>query len=363
MKLGIITFHCAHNYGATLQAYGFQEYLKSLGHEVFMIDYRPEYITRCYQRDNNRDWLSRNPWMCVKRLINYIRYKDIRHSRWDAFNHFIDSKFNFYPYKKNDDFSSFDTIFIGSDQVWSPYHTGGSYDDVLFGVGFKCKVVSYAASCSQSSFTEEQNRYLRLHLDEMTGIGIREEKFKEMLKPLTNKEIQITVDPTILCGAETFRNIAIAPKRMKPYVLLYEIRHHEETFKIAQIIAKQLNADIVELVNGPSYKRMDIIDQSASPEEFLGYIAHAACVVTTSFHGTAFSLLFHRPIYAVRQNNDADIRLENLLESVGLLERFIHINDPLSFEDINYSDVEGLLDCQREESICFINQILNNQSK
>ena len=359
MKLGILTFHSAHNYGATLQAYGLQEYLKTLGHEVYMIDYRPDYITRCYQRDNNRDWLAKNPWMCVKRLINYIRYKDIRHSRWDAFNHFIENKFNFYPYKKGEDFSSFDTVFIGSDQVWSPYHTGGFYDDVLFGVGFKCKVVSYAASCSQSSLTEEQKGYLRLHLDEMTGIGIREKMFKEMLQPLTKKEIQITVDPTILCGAETFQKIAIDPHKKKPYVLLYEIKHHDGTFKIAQTIAKQLNADIIELVNAPTYERMDIIDQSASPEEFLGYVANAACVVTTSFHGTAFSLLFHRPIYAIRQGDDADIRLEGLLNGVGLLERFVEMDKIIIYSDVNYDTVDEKLRASAAASKLFINKMLN----
>ena len=85
MKIGILTFHSAHNYGAILQAYGLQEYLKSQGYDTYMVDYQPDYVINGTKKDGIRMWLSRNPKMCLLRLINYIRYRSIRHTRWDGF--------------------------------------------------------------------------------------------------------------------------------------------------------------------------------------------------------------------------------------------------------------------------------------
>ena len=70
MKIGILTFHCAHNYGAILQCFGLQEYLKSLGHDVYVIDYRPDYLTRGYKRHSFRDWICSKPLLAIQKLIN-----------------------------------------------------------------------------------------------------------------------------------------------------------------------------------------------------------------------------------------------------------------------------------------------------
>lgn len=78
MKIGIITFQCAHNYGAVLQAYALKEYLKSLGHSVNIINYRPYYIVNAYRKINLRYWLSRNPYKCIIRLFIELIIKPIR---------------------------------------------------------------------------------------------------------------------------------------------------------------------------------------------------------------------------------------------------------------------------------------------
>lgn len=336
MKVGIITFHSAHNYGAMLQAYGLQEFLKSIGHETYMIDYRPDYITKCYLKDNNRDWISKNPYLCIKRLWNYIRLRNIRHRRWDAFNQFVEQRFNLYHYISGDDFHEFDAVFIGSDQIWSANHTGGHYDNIMFGSDFKCKAISYAPSCSQLSLAEEQKKYLAEHLDGMTAISVREQDFKNILQPLTHKNISVVVDPSLLAGKEVFDKIASSINRSRPYVLIYEIAQHENVYRIAQEIAQQLDADIIELTNGMLNFHRKTMHEDASPEDFLGYIKHAACVVTTSFHGTAFSLLYRVPFYMVKQGSAADIRMEFLLKKFGLEKRIVEMNDAPIFSRPNF---------------------------
>lgn len=71
MKIGILTFHCAHNYGAVLQAYGLQEYLRSQGHETYIIDYRPGYLTRNYKAFNIRFWMASTP----REIVYKLRYE------------------------------------------------------------------------------------------------------------------------------------------------------------------------------------------------------------------------------------------------------------------------------------------------
>jgi len=357
MKVGIITFHSAHNYGAMLQAYGLQEYLKGKGCDTYIIDYRPDYITKCYLRDNSRDWLSKNPIMCCKRIFNYIRYRNIRHRRWDGFYSFIKNRFSLYPYHKGDDFHDFDAIFIGSDQVWSSSHTSGQFDDLMFGVGFKCKAISYAPSCSKYSLNENESDYFRRHLDDLYAISVREQSFKDMLLPLTKKDIEVVLDPTLLAGENVFANIAQTIDYKKPYVVVYEIISHKEVLEMAKETANQIGADVVELTNGIG-KHRNTMKEDASPEEFLGYIKNATCVVTTSFHGTAFSILFQKPFYMVRQRRPADGRMVSLLTALGLERRLVDMNDKVTFCDIDYTLVSSRLAKLRKDSISFINKNL-----
>lgn len=359
MKIGIITFHFARNYGATLQAYGLQEYLKTLGHDVYMIDYRPQYLLKHFQRDSVRMWLSKNPYMCIKRWWSYMRTRKIRHQRHDGFVSFVNHYQRLYPYRNDEDFHSFDAVFIGSDQVWSPLHTGGQYDDVMFGTGFKCKAISYAPSCSQACLSYDQRDYLRNHLDNLYAISVREQHFKEILQPLTGKNIHVVVDPSLLAGRHIFEKIATPIKRTKPYVLIYEIVPHQQVRRIAWEIAAQLNADVIELTNGMLGYHLKNMDEGASPEKFLGYIKEASCVVTTSFHGTAFSLLFQTSFYMVKQNSSVDDRMNNLLKMLELRERMISMDAKVNFEKIDFMPVIPRLEEYRHNSISFIEESLN----
>lgn len=323
MKLGILTFHSAHNYGAVLQAYGLQEYLKQHGHDVYVIDYRPDYITRCYPKDGSVFWKNANLRECVRGFYNYYAHPSIRHNRWDNFEHFITSRLNLYPYHVGMDFHEFDAVFIGSDQVWSKSHTASKYDPVFFGEGFKCKVIPYAPSCTSLSLNQEDKDFFKRHLDKMTAVSVREYQMKKILQPLTRKEISVVVDPSLLAGRKCFDTIATDIKNKRPYILIYEIFGHPEVYRAAKTLAKRMGADVVELVNGMrSYHRSSMCED-ASPEEFLGYIKHAAGVLTSSFHGTAFSLLFNSPFYTVLQGTAADNRMVSLLESINMMDRTI----------------------------------------
>lgn len=357
-KIGILTFHRAHNYGAILQAYGLQEYLKHQGYDVSVVDYCPSYLLRIYAKYSIRHWFSKYPLQAIKRLLTGPFLYRNRAIRWTKFNRFIETKLNLYPLAFNDRLETFDTLILGSDQIWNQGITGGRFDDMYFGGQAVCRIVSYAASNRTSELSVQEKEYYTEKLRRISAIGVREELLRTLLQPLTDKPITTTIDPTLLAGRSIFKQIAISPKQKQPYVLLYEIESHSESYNIAQSIADQLHANIIELVSEPSILRMWQRDQTASPEEFVGYFEHAACVITTSFHGVAFSVMFNRPFYAIRQQNSADLRIDSLLSKIGLSCRFVNKQECLTFTEINYSLANQSLSFEVARSESFLRQAL-----
>ena len=118
MRIGILTFHAAHNYGAVLQCYSLQEYLKSLGHEVYVIDYQNDRMLAVYKRFRVERILRKNPIHMVNSLFNEISLFRRRKKRHSAFHKFIAEKLNLTSVETIERLP-FDIIFIGSDQVWS----------------------------------------------------------------------------------------------------------------------------------------------------------------------------------------------------------------------------------------------------
>lgn len=361
MKIGILTFHCAHNYGAVLQAYGLQEYLKSQGHEVHVIDYRPEYLTRIYRRSGICHLLGKNLIKtCAKILSEPFLFK-IRKDTWDKFDWFINNRLDLAPYTK-DGLNNYDVIIAGSDQIWNPKLTGGIFDDIFLGKDIQTRFVSYAASTRLGTIDNTQIEYLRKSFRNIAAISVREYTLKELLQPLTPKRITAVLDPTLLAGKEIFDRIAQKPNIPYKYVFIYNLSFYRQTRDIATDIARQIDGSVIELVSSlrirVKCRNMQMV-YAISPEEFLGLIKYASCIVTTSFHGTALSLCFQRPFYSVRQGKGIDERYESLLNRLGLQHRLISMNTRPEFEEIDYSPVNKILSHELEISTDFIDKAIS----
>lgn len=358
MKLGILTFHSAHNYGAVLQAYAMQEYLCSQGHDAYIIDYRPEYITRCYPISGKSYWASYEIKKIIMGLYNYVACRKIRLRRWYKFEEFFPEKLRLYPYHEGMDFHEFDAVFIGSDQVWSAPHTDGKFDDMYFGENFKCKAIPYAPSCTHLVWNDEEKEYLRKHLDSLSAISVREMQMKEALQPLTKNDISVVIDPTLLAGREHFEKIAAPINNKRPYILTYEIGDHPEVYQMAKTLAKKIDGDVIELVNSFHHYHRSSMREGASIEEFLGYIKNAACVLTTSFHGTALSIIFGTPFYTVLQHSAADNRMTSLLAALDMKDRAINMDDEPDIIPLDTQRVNDNLQKLRKESEEYIKKSL-----
>ena len=358
MRIGILTFHCAHNYGAVLQCYALQEVLKGMGHTVEVIDYRPYYLTRAYKIVSLHRIFSYNPLRFVKRFILECLSLPKRAKRFRKFDAFMNE---YYKISSRREISSdYDVYIMGSDQIWNPKITKG-FDGYYFGYfpfsKGERKYVAYAASMETNHLSESAKEYLRKALNNFDAIGVREIQLADLLRPLTDKDVQVVLDPTLLVTSSFWNRFVGKRPLEEKYVLVYQARGESRiTKKIANYIANQLEA-LVVTVSGLTYSRSKWMLHTESPWDFVNWFRYADCVVSSSFHGTAFSIVFNKPFYSVRSGR-GDTRENSLLRRLNLRDRLIDINSLPIYQDIDYKHVNDRLDKYRKESLYFLKSIL-----
>lgn len=366
MKIGILTFHCAHNYGAVLQAYALQHYLLSLGHDVEIIDYRPEYLLRPYRLNITwRRFFSKKPLKCVQKFFGELFcFLPVRCIRYSKFNRFITHRLQLSRRVRGTHIpAGYDVYVVGSDQIWNPNITEG-IDGVYFArFGFekgRRKYVSYAASMEAVALSESDKARYSLLLRGLDSISVREKVLVDLLQPLTDKKIELVLDPTLLVDADVWNRLSVCPFPHRRYVLVYAVRGNDAILDMAGRMARQLGVGVLNLTAWVTEQRNKY--QTASPEEFLGAIRHAELVLTTSFHGTVFSVLFNRPFYTVKLGAGNDSRSESLLEMLDLKQRMIPLTatDIHSDRSVDWDEVNGRLHEYRQKSRAFLHSALGS---
>ena len=358
MKIGILTFHCAHNYGAVLQCYATQEFLRSQGHEVEVINYRPKYLLTPYRLFDIKRFLHKNPFILLKLLVVQLLMFPARYKRFRGFENFIKKRLKIgQEVTKNSIPSKCDAYIIGSDQVWNSRITKGFdpvyFADFAFKKGKK-KYISYAASMEASVLNQEQSEFYSKNLGTFDAISVREYQLQKLLQPLTTKRITHVLDPTLMVPSYVWNNLSSNKPNVDKYVVVYQVACNENTLRIANHLAKQIGAKVKVLVAWLEFKTMEGTNQIATPEDFVDTIRNAACVVTTSFHGTAFSIIFRRPFYTIKLNEGWDTRSSSLLDSLGLSDRLIGIGESPIFTSIDYSIANKKLEKLQFESQNFL---------
>lgn len=347
MKIGILTFHYAHNYGAVLQAFALKKYLSDLGNDVSVINYKNRVISSKYKKKLNKDFrLSDiNSYHNFKQYIKkYAEYR-IEQKSWDIqfekFERFI-YKYLIYDSLSIDesDISNldYDLIISGSDQLWNKYLTGG-YDKIYF-LQFETKAIKafYAISDGNSLVTQDNYDYYSGALRNIKYISTREKSLADDIFLKTGKKAVGVVDPSfLLCKQDYISSFEL--KKTKEILFAYFIEEDPFMARLVRVISKALNLEIVELhyykkrFLNQKYQRADL-----GPIDFLEGIYNADFVITNSFHGTAFSIIFHKQFYSV-YNEDA--RKDNLLSELGLQRRKINcaieldLNDKIDYNDVN----------------------------
>lgn len=362
-----ITTVRAINYGAVLQAYALHKKILMLGAEnelIYLKNEKPNYF-QSLRKYNFRI-------KCIKLLENYFRiYRYF--SCKSCFNKFVKfSEENFKHTKEimslNDiELNKYDAIITGSDQMF-----GFGVDKNINMARFLCfddknkiKRYSFAASFSSYNLDKKQNEFMKKQLKKFEKISVREEQGKSFLKNALSIESQVNIDPVFLLEQEEWEKI-ITNKRIikEKYILCYFLISSPILEQVIKKLKEKYNDCKVISVQLTSLKRIkaDKYIFDAGPKEFLNLIKNAEAVVTTSFHGTAFSLIFKKDFYSVLKKGYRTERFESLLGKVDLKERLL-IED-VKIENIlpiNYDIVFKKLKEEKRKSIEYIKEILNNK--
>lgn len=341
LKIGILTFHDTTNYGAMLQAYGLYAHLSSLGHDVWLI--RHPLIHKSMVKRKTSLVQS------IKAVAFRMLTSQKRRLRNERFEQFIANHLRLADY---DD--SFDLVLIGSDQVWN-FSIIGS-DTYYLGDSFNCKLASYAASCGNiQSMSAEHLNQLTSALKRFAFISVREAKTQKVIQPLVNTTVKLVLDPTLMIDNQYFQDIQSSLMPKYPYVLLYD-RTSREVYDFAVCIAKQLKAKVITLRLGVDLRYDPYTLPCASVEDFLALISHAACIVTTSFHGCALSLSYQKDFYAMDSRSAIGSRISELLEALDLTERNVVPTSNQRYEPIDYRRVTPKLEAMRKDSIQYLKE-------
>lgn len=366
-KIGILTFHNAHNYGAVLQAYALKTKLNRMGYDARVLNYRNKYIQRVYKKVIHIDFWKRDVlpsrWGKVIREVRDVFYglKEWRR-QWRNFEEFIGSNLLDGNTRKlaakELEGTGCDVYVLGSDQIWARELTHGM-DPAYFGqFAFGKKKISYAASLPNGAIPENEKPYFKQYLKEISHISVREEKLAEELRTITGEEVTTVVDPTLLLEREDYEDLLLEkPIKEGKYVFAYFVVESEILQKCARKVADTLGYELIELhyKKTPTIKGENMVFD-AGPREFLTYIRDAELVVTNSFHGTVFSILFQKKFYSVYKENG---RIENLLSFLDLSERHITNTEEIRIDaEVSYEDAFTKLCNYREKSIQFLEKAL-----
>lgn len=369
MKIGILTFQSAINYGAILQTYALKEVLCQMGHEVHVIDYKPHYITESYrilaERPGLRSLTTFTGWKLWYRFIKVACRRFVRKSK---FKDFARKNFSLDKTQTDDLASSYDVVICGSDQIWNPNITGGALDDVFFGKlveGKTSKVISYAASVGSIEKLNAFKDDFAAKLKNFSAISVRENNLSDYISSITGGHISstIVVDPTILAGREVFESLIKERLVEKPYLLYFDLANINEFRVEARRIAREKGLEFVELTTYHDYVSGQKLYKPASPTEFCSLIKYADLVVTTSFHGTVFSILFNR-LFVSYSTSFARDRFKCLLNDLGISERLVQSSQDFDsrcnelFTAIDYELVNNKLAGLKEKSLKWLESSL-----
>ena len=362
MEIKTITCHHVYNYGASLQAYALQHYLESLGHNVEIIDFIPWFHSARY----NPFWVySTGKIASIVRLLPFMRYvlplikavKSGMFKTWGrkkAFDKFENKYYNLtgLRYFSIEDLKSnppkADVYVAGSDQIWNTYYDNGREPAYYLDFGNKnIKRISYAASLATTSIKPGYEDFVRDKLSIFNAISVRERSGCLLLNNLGITDVSVVLDPVFLLDKSDWSCLADKGKSYgltaNYYVLVYDFLGNDtKMIDFVKEYARKRNLSIVSINDFSKREYADQNINNAGPLEFLALIKNAECIISCSFHATAFSILFEKKFYTFGLKGDNNSsRMEDFLSKLGLGDRMtpdIELSD-----DIDWVNVQSIL--------------------
>lgn len=368
MRIKTLTTFDVYNYGASLQAYALMTFLKKLGHEVEIIDYQPEYLSRKYDYKwvNPESPLSKTAiTRGIYRVLKYLQ-RQTTLKRKHAFDSFHDkylcrtSTKYVSPNELKSNPPEADLFIVGSDQVWNVFYETGRDDNFFLDFVKKGEKMSYAASFSYLDIDLEQSNRIKHLLSTFNAVGVREYQGVDLLKSM-GIDSYWTLDPVFLLTKDEWMSLSAPFEKKEPYVLIYDFENNQDLKMFTIDYARKHGLKIYSINDTYPRKYADKNFNNAGPLEFLSLIINCDAFVSNSFHGTAFSIMFNKPVFVFnRKRHKVNSRMESLLKLFNL-ERFLfseYTPDSDINEEFDFNKINETIAKERQKSIGFLSSNL-----
>ena len=360
MKVALLSFHNAVNYGATLQAYALEKYLLEQGVDCEYIDYRNHYRRTAYSMSyhiwtslRKKDlkgglkYLLGYPFMALRRVRFYAFYKKNIKCTKKVYNSVEEVK-ELNPY--------YDKFIVGSDQVWNHTNNGEDFAFLLNFVDDDFKKISYSSSFGLSEIPSHLTDLYSKYLLKINKISVREAYGVDLVKKLTGRNAKLVLDPVFLLSKQQWESLSPQKKIKKPYLFFYTNKANQISDFLKQTKYCLNGKTLYKLSRNMSFS--DFLDNqikvkyTMSPNEFIRVIRDAELIISASFHCISLAIILNKPFIAILTGNQGkDERIINILRLLGLENRAFTPNMedsdvllPINYETVNTKIQELLFD-------------------
>lgn len=358
-KVGILTFHFSDNYGAVLQCYALRKVINEMSnYQAEVINFNPG---------------RKEGWYTEKKLQQRYIEKLEKYKQFNKYENGIDSPI-FYDIKEINQ-EEYDGFVVGSDQVWNTSFSFFNSAYLLDFVKENKKRIAYAASVGVAVESPRLKKELfEEWIPKFDYLSVREKTHQEFIQSYTDKNVETVLDPTLLLTKKEYDELIESTEEKKDvdkegdYIFFYYLKHDDTTplaCSFVNMLSRKYNLKIVHFyVEMPeqTFKNENRSFYFEGPKDFIWYIKHAKIVVTNSFHGTVFSILYHKPFYTYIVKS-MEARVLDLLEELKLTDRLIYGYKPLQDVSflVDYSVADDILESKRKKSKKFLGNALGEK--
>ncbi|MUP39636.1 polysaccharide pyruvyl transferase family protein [Labilibaculum euxinus] len=356
IRVGVLTLPYDANYGWILQHYALLNSLNECG-------YNPISIQRKWNKQDNRSM--------IYHIKKWVYYNILTKNIYSFYKNNITPKTEIYDTQESIKGLSkykLDAVVVGSDQVWRTEFTSGVGDNYFldFIDSKHTSKIAYAASFGIDEWKEgvEKTEKIKSLLEDFTYISVRENTGIDLCKNHFNLEVESVIDPTLLLDKDQYNKLLVGTTECfkKPTLVTYILDYNKDKSDVVKQVSNKLNLKVFDLY--PKKKR--ICNYYKSVKTWLRAYRDSDFVVTDSFHGTVFSIIYNKPFITIANKERGLTRFTSLLNIVGLSSRLIFtlediLDNNLITEEIDYSKVNSIVKKQQEKSLSLFHKYIKSK--
>lgn len=354
MKVGLLTFPNSPSYGASLQMFALYQAVSKLGADVEVINYINLYM-------KNKQHYAAGNASSLRKGFSKIVELPIR-MKFSSF----EKQMKMYPRKPlhlPEELVSladrYDYMVCGSDQVWNPKVTGGDWSYLFSFCKEDRKKIAYAPSFGVSELPDELKETYETLLNKFQSLSVREVAGRQIIQSSTGRECPVVLDPSMLLTKEQWEQQCKPLKGLpEHYIAPFIFNKNENTDRFIRDLQEKTGLPIVG-IGGHALTRIrhKNFTGPVGPAQWLSVIKNADYVITDSFHGAAFSIIFEKELF-VSLASATNSRLVTLMDTFGLNDRIIRGDAVENVRKIDYDNVASIMRKKREFSLNYLRQAL-----